>query len=379
MTIAKFRENKALYVECQKEAGQFTTAYWRLRKLKKCIRDGDYITGQTHVDVLEGELKDMAQLLLDTCKGDTDPIPTANFVDPKETTDKLKEDNEKLKKEIVVMNKELNELKQHMGDLEKELDEREASAEITVSNTDKEEIERLQTEITNLENDLKIHTDETKNIRLELHDCQQDNDFRIKVIDEQSEKILKLEEQTANIQTVPSAELARLQNEVAELTKVRNTLTYDLEQAKFDDAFNVEKINKLLDQLHKAQSDHVDFNEALRALVLGRVLPPEKEEVLPLTEKEIQLLQQFITECDNVQNEASTIQHLVGSKKQQGPILQERNVSIDDYGHIKTENSELYWHCMIMAYLDNLVSHSVQATQGAKLLAEKFLQNAKNN
>ena len=145
-------------------------------------------------------------------------------------------------------------------------------------------------------------------------------------------------------------------------------------EAEYKEQFlEMEKeIHELYDKLNKSNSEDVTFNEAMGALTLGRVLPPGKEDTLPLTSKEKELLLKFISECQYVQGEAQDIVHLVGSKKQPGPILKIRGVALDDYGHVITQDTKQYWHVMNLAYLDNLVSHAVQELQAAKLLCEKI-------
>ena len=155
--------------------------------------------------------------------------------------------------------------------------------------------------------------------------------------------------------------------------KISNEVTARLE-AEYKEQF-LEMEKTILDQwkqLEKANVEDVTFNEAMGALTMGRVLPPGKSDTLPLKPSEEEHLQRFITSVQYVQGEAQDIDHLVGSRKQPGPLLKIHNTAIDDYGHVKTTDDKLYWHLTNMTHLDNLISHAVQELQAAKLLAEQI-------
>ena len=159
--------------------------------------------------------------------------------------------------------------------------------------------------------------------------------------------------------------------------KVHKEISDHLEAEYKEQFLDMEKT--ILDQwkqLDKQNVEDVTFSEAVAALAAGRVLPPGESDTLPLTQKEKDLLQKFTRESQYVLGEAMDIEHLVGSKKQPGPIQKIRGVSLDDYGHVKTQDTKQYWHVMNLAYLDNLISHAVQELQAATLLAKQIKEKS---
>ena len=155
--------------------------------------------------------------------------------------------------------------------------------------------------------------------------------------------------------------------------KISNEIHAKLEAEYKDEIeYMAKEIHDLHGKLEKSNSEDVTFNEAMGALTMGRVLPPGKSDTLPLKPSEEEHLQRFITSVQYVQGEAQDIDHLVGSRKQPGPLLKIHNTAIDDYGHVKTTDDKLYWHLTNMTHLDNLISHAVQELQAAKLLAEQI-------
>ena len=213
-------------------------------------------------------------------------------------------------------------------------------------------------------------------------------------IDEYKKKIRSLEDKIADMKLVHSIEGTK-QTLNKEITRLRAEHIRQQEKAqkyyalyeevkyKLDNAppsvDTVELENELAawkvkfwDLKQKTDDKQIDFQDAISALMSGRVIEPEMRGKVYLSEADMDDLVDFKLTWERVSENLPDM-YVYGMKHKESGICKRHGIMIDDYGQ-PTTAIQVKDFARTLQYMDNAIAHAHQELQAVTLVADMLIK-----